>query len=596
MASQEVLDGPAFWAPTILTRTPLSLKRILLIGTCFVNSWKKPFESLGIETDILHLNSLPKHLPRAAEAYEFQVVAIPLRAVMPESCYLPLKYSNVQEFEQLFDERCSYMDSVLRDTLQLGLSNKLVTFVTNFFVPMSNPNGRFAPRYDFRNPVYFVERLNQKLDELTRTYENTYIFDVDRLSAGLGRRYIQDDFICAYSHGSIFDDCGYLEDQKRIEPQPRLTVTYENHGDQFLKVVWSDLFAQYRTLRGIDGVKMVIMDLDDTLWRGVVGDSVVVDNSMSEGWPLGVAEALIYLKRRGIVLGLVSKNEESTVRKAWPKLIGHKLTMDDFAFRRINWKPKSENIGDIIQIANILPSSVVFVDDNPVERASIEAAFPGIRTLGEHPYGIRRALLWSSETQFTTITEESLRRSEMMLKQADRELSRKSLTREEFLRSLHVKLEAILITSTKHPRFERVLELVNKTNQFNTSGKRWTQQEFSDWLDHGKNIMAFCVEDKFSDYGLVVVVIFEKGLIEQFVMSCRVAGMEVELAALSLVVKAASANGSADVLGSITETQANLPIRDLYRSAGFLNIDGQWSVPSGTTVKMPSSISLVEKS
>jgi FkbH-like protein len=208
------------------------------------------------------------------------------------------------------------------------------------------------------------------------------------------------------------------------------------------------------------------------------------------------------------------------------------------------------------------------------------------------PYEFKRVLLWSSETQVSCITEEASRRTEMIVRQAERELTRKTLSREEFLSSLEVKISCIEIDSSLHTRVSRVLELVNKTNQFNTTGRRWTHHELSNWLEAGKCISGFIVEDKFSKYGLVAVVFYEPGRIEQFVMSCRVAGIDVERAVLSLVTATASGGGVLDVRANIQETQANMPVLDIYRSAGFASENGCWVLRKGDVLQMPTSLAV----
>src|ERR1700678_1305369 len=133
-----------------------------------------------------------------------------------------------------------------------------------------------------------------------------------------------------------------------------------------------------------------------------------------EGWPLGVIEALQFLKKRGVLLAIVSRNDEARIVQVWDSIMPGRLRLDDFAIRKINWRPKVENLEDIIREVNILPRGVVFIDDNPVERAGVKAALPEVRVLGAHPYLIRRILLWAPEMQVGVVTEESARRTEMV--------------------------------------------------------------------------------------------------------------------------------------------------------------------------------------
>jgi FkbH-like protein len=196
-----------------------------------------------------------------------------------------------------------------------------------------------------------------------------------------------------------------------------------------------------------------------------------------EGWPLGIAEAIGHLKRRGVLVAIISKNDESKVEQLWKARFGRRLLLEDFVSRKINWRTKVENLEEILQETNLLPGNVLFVDDNPVERASIQAAFPAVRAIGPEPLLWRRILLWSPETQVASISAESTARTAMVQAQVERETQRKHMSREEFLASLNVQLDLLEITTTEHPRFKRALELINKSNQYNTTGIRWSEQQ-----------------------------------------------------------------------------------------------------------------------
>jgi FkbH-like protein len=568
----------AFGAPSTLSVTPTDLRRVLIIGACFVDAWAETFaiQPDGVACDRLHFSALPEQPPHDIGEYDYQVVAIPTRAILPEPEYFRLNFADTESYARLFEDSCRRMDLFLAYAMRFNTQSNILSFVCNLFVPMANSAGRLLPRRDLRNPVYFVESLNDKLASLIQTYQNTYLLDVDAISARIGRRYIQDDFITALSHGSIFDDYGYDQDQLRIQPPAPLTTTYTRRREEFLDKVWGELRASYRTAKQIDVVKLVIVDLDDTLWRGVIGDAESIDQIDTEGWPLGVVETLQFLRCRGVILAIVSQNSEELVRRLWPDLFKGRLELEDFAFVRINWEPKAQKIAEIIQLASLTPASVVFVDDNPVEREAVRSALPGIRVLGDDLYALRRVLLWSSETQVASITDESSRRTELVQQQALRQAEQLSLSREEFLYSLDVSVNRVNVNSSSDQNFQRVLELINKTNQFNTTGRRWEFSQLADWLSSGRQVSAFYVEDKYSKYGLVGVVLYEAGRIEQFVMSCRVLGMEVEIGILSSILFDLRKLEATHVCAEIVETNANLPCRDVYERAGFLPNEGGW--------------------
>jgi predicted enzyme involved in methoxymalonyl-ACP biosynthesis len=225
----------------------------------------------------------------------------------------------------------------------------------------------------------------------------------------------------------------------------------------------------------------------------------------------------------------------------------------------------------------------------------------------------RRILLWSAETQVSSITAESAARTEMVHAQVagqnrdvfehglaaiakarsidrERKRQRQQMSRQDFLASLSLAVNLIEITHVDHPRFPRVLDLINRTNQFNTTGKRWTKQECMPAVATGTRFIAFEVEDRFTEYGLVGVVVVRKSEVLQFVMSCRVVGMEVEIAALSEILRAIHEGGFGSTRANLQETDMNLLCRDLYERCGFNRLGDQWIRPLIPLLEKPSHI------
>src|SRR5262249_43428014 len=159
--------------------------------------------------------------------------------------------------------------------------------------------------------------------------------------------------------------------------------------NEFITNLWREVKAMYLTIRQVDSVKVVICDLDDTLWRGVVAEDGINLVTQLEGWPLGLIEALAYLKRRGVLLAICSKNDEHRIRSLWPSIMCDQLSLSDFAVVKINWEPKSWNVDAILRETNLLARNAVFIDDNPAERQSVINDHPGIRVLGGDLYAIR---------------------------------------------------------------------------------------------------------------------------------------------------------------------------------------------------------------
>ena len=151
------------------------------------------------------------------------------------------------------------------------------------------------------------------------------------------------------------------------------------------------------------------------------------------------------------------------------------------------------------------------------------------------------------------------------------------------------------LDGVKDPKAARALELINKTNQFNTTGKRWTEQEFAAAFKAGKRIYVFDVKDNFTAYGTVGVVVVHEGEVEQFVMSCRTAGLDVEIAAMAQITREMAARGHAALSAAFTETDLNLLCRDFYKRCGFESKGGRWERPAEPALEQPAHIKMVDK-
>lgn len=596
MAGASIPDQ-VYRCPQDLAVTPLTLRRVLLVGSCLLMEWPDFIKVAmpGCPCDYLVFNNIaqiPSRPPKPADAYDFQMVQIPLRSVLPDGPFFRMSYSDIDGYEKLFEMAKGRLSQFLQAAMRWNLEYGILTFVFNFHLPQQNPMGRLLPRYDLRNFVYFIEELNKHLVTETRKFKNAYIFDHDQVMATYGRKYFQDDSIWQSNHNSAIIDLDFLYDQERVEGACRASTYLQSKVSEYIGYEWAEILAMYKTIRQMDTVKLVIVDIDDTLWRGVAAEQSESELRLEalEGWPLGFAEALGHLKRRGVVLAIASKNDEGRVAQILSRSYGRRLCLDDFVVRKINWQPKADSIETILHEINVLPRNVVFIDDNPSERAAVKAAFPEIRVFGPNPLLWRRILLWSAETQVSSITAESAARTEMVHAQVERERQRQQMSRQDFLASLSVAVNLIDITDMDHPGFPRVLELINKTNQFNTTGKRWTKQECIPAVATGTRFMAFDVEDRFTRYGIVGAAIVCESHIVQFVMSCRVVGMEVEIAALSGILRAIHEGGFGSARASLEETELNLLCRDLYERCGFKRCGDQWIRPLIPLLEKPSHV------
>jgi FkbH-like protein len=567
-----------FGVPRALRVTQATPLRALVVGSCFSVNLPPHLRLAGHDGDHVlfnHVGELPPQPPRPLADYDFQVVQVPVRSVLPEMAYFRLIESSAG-YEALLPEAEERLFQLLAAAMRWNSESGLLTFVVNFLTPQQNPLGRMLPRHGKRNIVRLFQRLNESLSEEVSRYHNSYVIDCDEISASHGRRYVQDDVYMQVNHASPIADDGRELDLNRLQPPSRLDALYPNRRMAFMSSVIEEMLAMHRTTQRIDAVKLVIVDLDDTLWRGLVLEDWRGGGTATEGYPLGLAEALLHLKARGIVLAIVSKNDPDRIAQVWDHVWHGRLSLEDFAVRQINWRPKDENVAAVIRAVNVRPDSVVFIDDNPVERARVLAAFPDIRVLGDEPYALRRILLASPETQVSTITDESARRTEMVQAQVVREGARARMSREEFLSSLDVRTALFEIRGLDDPRLARCLELINKTSQFNTTGRRLPVEACGAAFADGMVLHAFEVEDRYVKYGLVGAAIARAGCIEQFVMSCRVIGLDVEHGVIAAIVQSIEAAGVERATAMVIDTGINHLCLDLYQRCGFTQHEGGW--------------------
>lgn len=592
-----------FRVPSQLTISKHGAVKALLTGSCTVINLEGVLkQEYGLDCYVTHINGLAtlnwNELP---QDLDFQVISLPMDRLLPRYLYLRDDFNSSETAQMRFNDAAALIQDLLEQATTLNRQRGLLTFVYNLLVPQQNPQGRLLPRYDLRNRVFFIEELNKLIHEIVDSHQNMYVIDIDSIAATFGKMRVQDDSIWAISHGGAFSNLDYNLDQRfaeaghvRIEPVAKVEdATYADTQAFWLSTA-HEVMASYRTVMQRDQVKLVVLDLDDTLWRGIAADPVV-DGSfeMLEGQPFGIIEALTYLKSRGIALAVVSKNDHDIVLNAWKRILGGQFSIEHFVATKINWLSKADNIAEIARELNIGLDSVVFVDDNPREREEISRSLPQVRVLGGKYYDIRRDLLWSPETQVRAITAESARKTELFKKQIEREQTRRTVSREDFLAGLDLKVRAVKITSRTHQNYARAIELINKTNQFNTTGIRWDDAAVEQIFADGGYVIAFAVVDNTADYGIVAVAIVSQSNIHIFVMSCRVIGLDVELAALRLIESIECESGANMLKSQMHATERNTLSRDLFARAGYEEVDGLWCRNFDVKLLLPGHIAVL---
>jgi FkbH-like protein len=369
--------------------------------------------------------------------------------------------------------------------------------------------------------------------------------------------------------------------QKALSPKLWYMGKIPFSNDVFKEAV-RDLKAAVRGLNG-QARKLIILDLDNTLWGGIVGDVGWQGLVLGGHDPAGEAlvdfqKGLKALKNRGILLAVVSKNEETVALEAIEKHPEMVLRQEDFAGWRINWEDKAKNVAELVAELNLGLDSVVFVDDNPVERARVAEALPTV-LVPEWPqdkllYG--QALFTLDCFDSGVISNEDRARSEMYKAERDRTLIKNRVASlDEWLETLNTHVTVELLNQEN---LARVTQLLNKTNQMNLRTRRLTGAELVTWASHDHcRLAAFRVSDKFGDSGLTGILGLEaRGdtlHIVDFILSCRVMGRRIENAMISLAAEYARSRGIKRLCGQYLRTEKNKPCLDFFRQSGLREIE-----------------------
>jgi FkbH-like protein len=349
-------------------------------------------------------------------------------------------------------------------------------------------------------------------------------------------------------------------------------------GNEVFQTAVADVKAAIRGLRG-QARKLIVLDLDDTLWGGIVGEVGWQNLQLGGHDPVGEAfqefqRTLRNLTRRGIVLGIVSKNTESvalTAIRENPEMV---LKLEDFAGWRINWHDKAANLADLVAELNLGLQSVVFIDNSPIERGRVHDDLPEVLVpqWPEDPLFYSTALRSLRCFDSPGISREDAERSQSYAADRGRaDLKHQAGSLDEWLKSLGIK---VTVESLSPANLRRAAQLLNKTNQLNLSTRRMTEQELDSWAKTpGRGIWVFRVVDRFGDAGLTGLASLEKqgdtAHIVDFLLSCRVIGRKVEEAMVAWLVRQARELGTPEVRAEYRPTPKNPPCLEFWQRSGF---------------------------
>lgn len=434
-------------------------------------------------------------------------------------------------------------------------------FFNSFLEPGADYEGNLVGTTEITSFRYFVRKLNEAMRRVVSELNNCYYIEFNDIINFIGRGQLQD--------GLQIDEASAHASFIRGGPEAEYFDT-KTKLDQLNAYYYSKILDNIKILKQKDIVKIIIVDLDDTLWEGNAAEDDMLhwQRRLSR---LFFVEALLYFKLRGGILAICSKNDHEPTVDRFNKIWGDALSLDDFASVRINWNPKSQNVAEILAEVNLLPESAMFIDDNPREIDEVKSRFPQLRCMGKDVMrDWRRVIINAPETQVPHISNESKERTALIRAKIERDSLSKVMTRAEWLHSLHLQEDLALIKDVSHVNYPRAFELLNKTNQFNTTGKRWSQDEIDGFFGEQGVMLVCSLKDRSSDNGLVGLALIQPGKIRQVVLSCRVFGLGAEMVLGSFATKIALHAGK-PVEAEFLDTGNNKTCHDYFDRMGYGN-------------------------
>lgn len=396
-----------------------------------------------------------------------------------------------------------------------------------------------------------IEQYNAALFQAEKHHANLKVIDFS-------------DFTRRYPADVLFDWKFYFISQMGLNP--KLTNDFQ--------AWWHRKFESIALRRK----KCIVLDLDNTLWGGVLGEDGISGIKIGGDYP-GKAFAffqktLLQLSKAGVILTVCSKNNEADVLEAWDKNPFMVLKKEHFAAYRINWTDKATNIKALADELNLGLDSFVFIDDNPTERELIKQMLPmvSVPDFPAQPYELPLFFRQVVDEHFRvySITDEDQKKTEQYKANAARAQAQHSFADfGAFLESLDLQ---ITVEAANEFNIPRIAQMTQKTNQFNLTTKRYTDADVKGFLASGWKIWSLSVADRFGDNGITGCMMLNGNQIDTFLLSCRILGKGIEGAFLKKVLSILKEGGQGKVRASYVRSAKNQQVAEFYDRHGFVCI------------------------
>jgi len=478
---------------------------------------------------------------------------------------------NLNERKSLISTKLQEINNLV-NTFSKNSDSKLI--ISNLALPIFSSFGINETKLDFGFREMIVS-FNSELMSNFKDKNNVFVFDFNSFSSKHGQK-------------NIFDLKNFLFGDIQI-------------NFDYIPYLAHELISYVYAYLGLTK-KCIVLDLDNTLWGGIIGEDGF-ENIKLGPQPPGNAffefqKTLKAFKQRGIILAINSKNNPDDALKVireHPHMI---LKEEDFSCVKINWNDKVENIKEISQELNIGLDSFVFFDDDKMNCEYVTMSLPQVKVvnLSGDPSYFSDILQHMNDFDSLNITNEDLKKSQMYSEQIKREeLKNSSISIEDFLKNLNI---GITIKKSTNFTIPRISQLTLKTNQFNLTTKRYQEEEIHKFTDN-ENFLIGCVQvqDKFGDNGITGVFIVKKQnheewFIDSFLLSCRIMGREVEKAILNYIIDEARKQKIKKIIAEYIPTKKNKPIENFLPECGFIQSDNKWVYDVNNSLKLPGFLAV----
>ena len=549
--------------------------RIAFIGSSTLNGFE---ETMQVQCNEEKINCITYNSPynqfnqeilnENSNLYKFKpdiiFLLIDNRTILENLFY----FSNIDskiEYKKFLEEKFNQLSNLI-NIITKKTKSKII--IMNFVIPTYSSLGIFESKIEYGVKEIILD-LNKKLKEFSRNKDSCYIYDFNSFVTKFGEKNILD--YKKMNYGDIQIDFNLIP-----------YLIYE-----FLGYV--------KPILGLNK-KCIVLDLDNTLWGNIVGEDGFEGIKIGP-YPEGRSfiefqKVIKSLSENGIILAINSKNNQKDAMKVineHPYMI---LRKNDFSCIKINWNDKISNMKEIAKELNIGLDSIVFFDDDPVNRELIKMSIPEINTieLPKDPSNYAQILRNLNDFNVLKITQDDTKRRIMYEQEQNRQkLESSTENLNEYLKKLNIKIKIKLDDKFS---IARISQLILKTNQFNLTTKRYQEEEIKEFVDD-QTIIVGCaeVEDKFGESGITNVFIIKKNskewVIDTFLLSCRIMGRGIEEAILGKILEIAKDKGIERIKANFILTEKNQPTKNFLKNYGFEKDGENWIFLLKNKIKIP---------